>query len=105
MKTIRSYCRWVENAWKFAPKEVTEKDEILFLIEEIGELAEAIRKKKGNKESKTANFDLEKEFGDVMLSIITLALRYGIDLENAFEKTKRSVEQRYMEAKNEIQNS
>ncbi len=96
METIKHYCEWVEEAWKKAPKKVTEKDEILFLLEEIGEMAEAMRKRNGNKDNKHFEEDLEKEFGDVLLSIITLALRYNIDLEVAFLKTKRSIEERYI---------
>jgi NTP pyrophosphatase (non-canonical NTP hydrolase) len=97
MKTLREHQQWVRGAWKKSPKkEIDEKDELLFLMEEIGEMAEAIRKNNGNKENKKFVVDLEKEMGDVFLSLITLAIRYDIDLEKAFEKTKDSVEKRYV---------
>lgn len=96
MATIKEYQDWVKKAWKKAPKQVTEKDELLFLMEEIGEMAEAVRKLNGKKENKKFNANLKKEFGDILLSIITLAIRYNIDLEDAFEKTKKSILRRYI---------
>jgi len=95
MTTIKEYQKWVEDAWKKSSKVVNESDELLFLMEEIGEMAEAVRKLKGKKDNKEMTADLEKEFGDILLSIITLAVRYNIDLESAFEKTKESVIERY----------
>jgi len=97
MATIREYQTWVEDAWKKSPKkDVCETDELLFLMEEVGEMAEAIRKSKGQKDNKEFSADLEKEIGDILLSLMTLAIRYGVDLERAFEKTKASIEKRYM---------
>ena len=89
--------KWTKEAWKKSPKkDISEKDELLFLMEEIGEMAEAIRKINGKKENKKMRADLEKEFGDVLLSIITLANRYDVDLEKAFVKTVKSTEKRYI---------
>jgi len=96
MKTIKHHQKWVKNAWKKSTKRIDEKDELLFLIEEIGEMAEALRKLSGNKKNKQMKVDLEKEMGDILLSLFTLAIRHDIDLENAFEKTKKSVIKRYM---------
>jgi NTP pyrophosphatase (non-canonical NTP hydrolase) len=96
MTTINEYQNWVKEAWKKSPKKVNEKDELLFLMEEIGEMAEALRKLNGNKNNKKFRVDLEKEFGDILLSIITLAIRYDINLEKAFNKTKNSILKRYI---------
>jgi NTP pyrophosphatase (non-canonical NTP hydrolase) len=94
MTSIKEHQEWAKQAWKQSPKEnVCETDELLFLMEEVGEMAEAIRKLKGNKEVQT---DLEKELGDILLALLTLAIRYNIDLESAFEKTKKSIVQRYI---------
>ena len=96
MATIKEHQEWVKKAWKKSPKkQISEKDELLFFMEEIGEMAEAVRKINGNKANKEMTADLEKEFGDVFLSVLTLAIRYGIDLEKAFEKTKESIVKRY----------
>lgn len=97
MTSIKEHQEWVREAWKKSPKEnISEKDELLFLIEEIGEMAEAIRKLSGKKENKEIKADLEKELGDIFLSLLTLAIRYNIDIEQAFEKTKKSIIDRYI---------
>ena len=87
---------WTREAWKQSNKEVDEKMELIFLMEEMGEMAEAIRKISGKKENKDMEADLEKEMGDILLSIVTLANRYDIDLEKAFSKTMDSIEKRYL---------
>ncbi|MAG38389.1 hypothetical protein CMI45_03335 [Candidatus Pacearchaeota archaeon] len=96
MTTIKEHQGWVKEAWKKSSKKIEEKDELLFLMEEIGEMAEAVRKLNGNKNDKEFASDIEKEMGDILLSLITLAIRYKIDLETAFEKTKQSVIGRYV---------
>jgi len=97
MVSIKDHQKWVKDAWKKSPKtNISERDELLFLMEEIGEMAEAVRKLSGNKENKDLKTDLEKELGDILLSLLTLAIRYNIDLETAFEKTKDSIIKRYI---------
>jgi NTP pyrophosphatase (non-canonical NTP hydrolase) len=102
MVTIKKCQDWVREAWKKSPKKANEKDELLFLMEEIGEMAEAVRKLNGNKENKEFSVNLSKEFGDILLSVITLAIRYDIDLEHAFNETKKSIVRRYI--KNDLRN-
>jgi len=97
MGVLNDYQEWVADAWTKSPKEnVSERDELLFLMEEVGEMAEAVRKMSGNKDNKDFQADLEKEFGDILLTLITLANRYGVDLEKAFLKTRKSIEKRYI---------
>lgn len=61
--------------------------------EEIAEVEEEI--KSGNK------MNLEKEFGDLLFAVINAARLYGIDSENALEKTNKKFIYRfnYLEAK------
>src|SRR3990167_7477636 len=95
--TIKQAQQWVHEAWKKSPKQgISERDELLFLLEEIGEVARAIRILNGNKPGAKLEDELEKEFGDILLSLLTLANRYSIDLEKGFAKTKASVEARYV---------
>ena len=97
MTSIKEHQEWVKKAWEKSPKKnISEKDELLFLMEEVGEMAEAIRKLTGNKENKEIKAGLEKELGDIFLSLLTLAIRYNINLEEAFEKTKKSIIDRYI---------
>ena len=98
MATVKEHQEWVKEAWKKSPKkEIKETDELLFLMEEVGEMAEAVRKMKGRKDNKEFHADIEKEMGDILLSLLTLAIRYDIDLEEAFKKTKKSIIERYIE--------
>lgn len=68
----------------------TEKDTLLLMVEEIGELAEIIRKYSGIKvdikrisEVKIKN--IEDELADIFIYLIILANKYGIDLNIAFK--------------------
>ena len=88
--------KWVKEAWKNSKKQVDEKMELIFLLEEIGEMAKIIRCMSETHKNKKLKNDLEKEMGDVLLALITIANRYGIDLEVAFEKTKLSIEKGYL---------
>jgi len=96
MKTIciGSAQEWVRSAWKRNPKKNQEKDEILYLMEEMGEAAECIRKINGNKEGACSKEELEKEFGDILLSLMTWANRHNISLEKGFMLSMESSRRR-----------
>ncbi len=87
--------KWVNDDWKKNSKPVNKHLELLFLMEEIGEMAEMIRKQSGKKERKKLKIDLAKEMGDILICLMTLANRYGIDLEESFLKTKKKIQQRH----------
>lgn len=57
------------------------------VCEEVGEVSEAI--KSGKQE------DIEAEFGDLMFSIVNAARLYGINPENALERTNRKFIKRF----------
>jgi len=61
-------------------------------VEEVGELAKAIRKSNGQKVDKTRRqHDVEEEAADVFWLLIDLCNRLDIDLENAFlQKEKKN---------------
>ena len=63
-----------------------------------GELCEAIRKIEHGKDCEV---DLEKEMGDVLLSLLTLAIRYDVDLQEAFDRTIEDVKKKYVVKKPE----
>ena len=46
---LKQIQNWTREAWKESNKTVDEKMELIFLMEEIGEMAEAIRKMQGKK--------------------------------------------------------
>ena len=99
--TLKNIQQWVKKTWKKSPKKgISEKDELLFLFEEIGGIAQAARKINGyrddKKSQKALRDELEKEFGDCIVSLSTLANRYGISLEKGFMKSRESIERRYI---------
>ncbi len=65
----------------------------LKLIEEIGELSEAIRKHKKSNDENTD--EIGEELSDVLYYICAIANVYDIDLEKAFESKTRFNEVRY----------
>ncbi len=61
----------------------------LWLMEEVGELASALRKTEtldGTPEAENARKNLEGEFADVLGWLSTLANMHGIDLQEALQK-------------------
>jgi len=80
--TIQELQEWVENDWKNSSKQrPTVELQLLYIMEELGEVAEAIRKTAGAKDRKQKEVDLGSELGDLIVSITTLANHFGIDLD------------------------
>lgn len=90
---IKEAQEWVKDAWSRSPKKMSKLVELATFIEECGELGEAIRKIEHGKD---CEIDLEKEMGDILLSLLTLAIRYDVDLQNAFDRTVESVKKKYI---------
>ena len=79
-----------ERGWtKDSPAE-----KFLLFVEEVGELAKAMRKVAGlyAEQAKPRDMPLEEEFADVLGYLLDLANCYGIDLERAF-RAKEQVNQ------------
>ena len=92
LKELQSYLAQVceERGWtKDSPSE-----KFLLFIEEVGELAKAMRKASGLYEEKARPRDvsLEEEFADVLSYLLDLANCLQIDLEQAF-RAKEGVNQ------------
>ena len=66
------------------------------LTEEVGELAREINHRFGEKTKKTeeAEGDLALEIADILLVLICIANREGIDLQQAFDRMMEKVERR-----------
>jgi len=62
------------------------------LVEEVGELGEALTVKEGERNAGTGekgdadHSDMEEELADVMFSVFDLANRFNIDMEKSFDK-------------------
>jgi len=74
----------------------TYAEKFLLLIEEVGELAKAIRKTAGlyEERSKPKNVELVEEFADVLSYLLDLANYFQIDLEKAFREKEQVNESR-----------
>lgn len=63
------------------------------LVEEVGELGEAITVKEGERKAGNGkkgladHSDLKEELGDVLFSVTVIANRFNIDLEQAYVET------------------
>jgi NTP pyrophosphatase (non-canonical NTP hydrolase) len=65
------------------------------LVEEVGELAKAIRKANGQKVDKTRRqHDVEEEAADVFWLLIDLCNRLDIDLQKAFKEKETKNQKR-----------
>ena len=77
----------------------TPQDIILFLIEELGELAKAIRKKSGliiDNQSKIP--EIEDELADVFNYVVHLANQLNVDLTEIFYKKEEKNSERKWES-------
>lgn len=79
--TIEELQQWVTEDWKNNSKlQPSLEAKLLFAIEEFGEVAEAIRKKTMNDDYKLDDDKLGSEFADLLISIVTLANTFEINL-------------------------
>lgn len=89
LKVLQEYLAQVcqERGWtKDSPAE-----KFVLFVEEVGELAKAIRDHSGlySEPSKQKAFELEEEFADVFSYLLDLANCYGVDLETAFRAKEK----------------
>lgn len=91
LKQMQVYTQEMNEERGFAEETIPEK--IMLMIEEVGELCKAIRKNATSVKSATdsKNHNIQDEFADVMLYIMALANKCGIDLTKAvIEKEKEN---------------
>ena len=94
--TIRKMQKYLKEKYKRAKPEDIKNTQRYFLklIEEVGELAEVIRKEQrmeGNKIKGT----IEEELSDVLYYILMIANTYDIDLEDCFRMKEELNRVRY----------
>jgi NTP pyrophosphatase (non-canonical NTP hydrolase) len=92
LKDLQHYLTLVcqERGWtKDSPSE-----KFVLFIEEVGELAKAMRKAAGlyEEQAKPRDISLEEEFADVLSYLLDLANCFQVDLEQAF-RAKEQVNQ------------
>src|SRR6266567_2495341 len=92
LKDLQSYVELIcqERGWtKDSPSE-----KFVLFIEEVGELAKAMRKTVGlyEEKAKPRDISLEEEFADVLSYLLDLANCFQVDLEQAF-RAKEQINQ------------
>ena len=83
--TIRNMQKYLEKKYKITKPEKMKNTQRYFLklIEEVGELAEVIRKNK-RMEDNNIKGTIEEELSDVLYYILMIANTYDIDIEQCF---------------------
>lgn len=84
----------LEKLYSSEAKKWSIETRFMDLIEEVGELANAVLVKQGHKPWKRKKSDLGDSFADVLFDLIVLAEEMGIDLEKEYEKMVKSLEER-----------
>lgn len=96
--TIKNLQQWVNDDWQKQSKhKPTVELQLLYIIEEFGEVAEAIRKSNGAKDRKQNSVDLGSELADLLISITTLANHFDIDLTKEIEAFQTRIATRHQE--------
>ena len=87
-KTLKELQKfYAEKAKERCFDKETAQDTLLLMIEEVGELARAVRKQKGIKiDSKTDVYAIEEELADILAYLLHLSNILGLDLEDSFWK-------------------
>jgi len=81
--TLDELQQWVKQDWENqSTLQPTLEAQLLFAIEEFGEVAEAIRKKTMKADYKQDDGKLGSEFGDLLITITTLANTFDVNLTN-----------------------
>lgn len=93
--TIQELQNWVNQDWKKnAAKLPTVELQLLYIIEELGEVAEAIRKNSGQKNRINKNVDLGSEIADLIISITTLANNFDVNITEEIELFQKRLAER-----------
>ncbi|MEK7620943.1 MAG: MazG-like family protein [Patescibacteria group bacterium] len=94
--TIQDLQKWVQKDWEINSKHTpTVEFQLLYIIEEFGEVAEVLRKIKGAKDRKNITIDLGSEFADLLIAIVTLANCFEIDLNSEIELFQCRITERH----------
>lgn len=94
--TIRKIQKYLKEKYNRTKPEDMKNTQRYFLklIEEVGELAEVIRKEQRMKENKIKG-TIEEELSDVLYYILMIANTYDIDLEDCFKMKEELNRTRY----------
>lgn len=93
--TIKELQEWVQQDWEANSEKMPEVElQLLYIMEELGEVAEAIRKNSGQKSRNNKSVDLGSEIADLIISITTLANSFDVDISSEIELFKQRLKSR-----------
>lgn len=93
--TLQDLQEWVKEDWETrSTLKPSLETQLLFAIEEFGEVAEAIRKRTVTDDYKIDDDKLGSEFADLLITIVTLANTFNIDLAEEVAGFKRKLQAR-----------
>lgn len=94
--TLKRLQEYLNEKYTLLKPEDLKNTQIYFLklVEEVGELAEAIRKEKRMKDDKIKG-TIEEELSDVLYYTAMIANTYDIDLETVFREKEKYNSKRY----------
>ncbi len=73
----------------------TARDAVLLMVEEVGELARAIRKRSGIKiDDKSKIYAIEEELADILIYLLHISNILNLDLEESFWKKEEENKKR-----------
>ncbi|MEO5949913.1 MAG: MazG nucleotide pyrophosphohydrolase domain-containing protein [Candidatus Saccharimonadales bacterium] len=99
---IEELQKWVSDDWKqHSTSSPSVELQLLFIMEELGEVAEAIRKNSGDKDRIQKVTDLGSEIADLIVSITTLANHFNINLTNEIKGFQDRIEERRTTARSD----
>lgn len=79
------------------PRKYDAKTEYVNLVEEVGELANAILLESGDKPEKRRRAELADSFADVLFALVVTAESYKVDLEKELVQTLGEIDNRLQE--------
>ena len=95
---LKELQNWVRRDWEKRSKNQPSVElQLLYIIEELGEVAEAIRKSNGSKDRKTNSVDLGSEIADLIISIVTLSNNFNVDIDKEIELFKERILKRHQD--------
>lgn len=77
-----------------SPKEWTSHHRFAELVEEIGELANAIQTKEGYKSPKRKKSEINDSICDILYEVFMMASTYRVDLDKEYPKVLKQLEER-----------
>lgn len=88
LRKLQAYVWQMNINRKFNTKDASKK--LVMLMEEVGELAKAVRKHVGLKfDDTTTTKDIEEELADVQIVLLSLAGMLGVDMFDAVVKKEK----------------